>query len=89
MTAIGEGLSQASDMLLRESVEGERSGNVIVLLTDGESNTGRPVEFALKTVKECNFRTYFIGVEVETKATVQNQGFLEAPKLLSGVKATG
>jgi Ca-activated chloride channel homolog len=90
MTAIGEGMLQANDMLMRESAPGgEHRGNVIVLLTDGDNNTGRPVDFALRTVRDNSIRTYFIGVEVETRTTVQNQGFLEAPKLLEGVKGTG
>ncbi len=90
MTAIGEGLLQANDMLMRESTPGgERRGNVIVLLTDGDNNTGRPVDLALETVRQNGIRTYFIGVEVETQTTVQNQGFIEATKLLDGVKRTG
>jgi Ca-activated chloride channel family protein len=90
MTAIGEGLLQANDILMRGSEPGdEHRGNVIVLLTDGDNNTGRPVDLALKTVRDNGIRTYVIGVEVETTTTVQNQGFLEAPKLLEGVKATG
>ena len=51
MTAIGEGLLTARDMLQREASGGDRRGNVIVLLTDGENNTGRPVDFALRELK--------------------------------------
>lgn len=90
MTAIGEGLLEARGMLLREAPAGaRRRGNVIVLLTDGENNTGRPVDFALKTLLEDSIRTYFIGVEVEMGTTVQNQGYNDAPKLVQGVIATG
>jgi Ca-activated chloride channel family protein len=89
MTAIGEGLLQARDVLLRQTAGGERRGNVVVLLTDGENNTGRPVDFALKTLQDDGIRTYFIGVEVEMKTTVQNQGFNDAPTLVKGVQATG
>ena len=64
MTAIGEGLLQARDMLLRETAVGDRRGNVVVLLTDGENNTGRPVDSALKALQDDGIRTYFIGVEV-------------------------
>ncbi|MCU1275795.1 MAG: hypothetical protein JWO48_3226, partial [Bryobacterales bacterium] len=56
MTAIGEGLLQARDVLLRQTAGGERRGNVVVLLTDGENNTGRPVDFALKTLQEDSIR---------------------------------
>ncbi|HEV2691105.1 MAG TPA: VWA domain-containing protein [Bryobacteraceae bacterium] len=89
MTAIGEGLLMARDLLLRESADGPRRGNVIVLLTDGENNTGRPVDLALKEVKDAGLKTYFIGVEVVTGTTVENQGFNDAPVLIQGVKATG
>src|ERR1700687_1201176 len=51
MTAIGEGLLTARDVLLRESAGGDQRGNVIVLLTDGENNTGRPVSAALRELK--------------------------------------
>jgi len=89
MTAIGEGLLEARGMLLREAADSQRRGNVIVLLTDGENNTGRPVDFALKTLLEDKIRTYFIGVEVQMGTTVENQGFNDAPKLVKGVMATG
>jgi Ca-activated chloride channel family protein len=89
MTAIGEGLLTARDMLRREAPADEHRGNVIVLLTDGENNTGRPVDFALRELKTEGIKTYFIGVEVVTGTTVENQGFNEATGLISGVTATG
>ena len=89
MTAIGEGLLLARDLLMRESTEGERRGNVIVLLTDGENNTGRPVDFALREVRTAGVKTYFIGVEVVMGTTVENQGFNDVPALIRGVRATG
>ena len=43
MTAIGEGMLQANDMLMRESAGGgEHRGNVIVLLTDGATTPAVP-----------------------------------------------
>jgi len=89
MTAIGEGLLTARDMLLREKSTGDGRGNVIVLLTDGENNTGRPVDQALRELKAQGIKTYFIGVEVVLGTTVENQGFNEATALISGIKATG
>jgi Ca-activated chloride channel family protein len=89
MTAIGEGLLTARDLLLRGSAGGDRRGNVIVLLTDGENNTGRPVGLALGELMLRGIKTYFIGVEVELGTTVENQGFNDAPALVAGVKATG
>ncbi len=95
MTAIGEGLLVARDMLRRDAASagggdrGEHRGNVIVLLTDGENNTGRPVKQALEELTTEEIKTYFIGVEVVTGTTVENQGFNEAAGLISGITATG
>lgn len=89
MTAIGEGLLTARDMLERERSGGDRRGNVIILLTDGENNTGRPVNLALHELKAQGIKTYFIGVEVVLGTTVENQGFNEATALISGIAATG
>ncbi|MCU1257149.1 MAG: superfamily protein, partial [Bryobacterales bacterium] len=89
MTAIGEGLLTARDMLVRQAEAGHRRGNVIVLLTDGENNTGRPVDVALREVRMAGIKTYFIGVEVVMGTTVENQGFNDAPSLLAGVVSTG
>jgi len=89
MTAIGEGLLLARELLEHEGAKGDRRGNVIVLLTDGENNTGRPVDLALGRLKEAGVKTYFIGVEVVTGTTVENQGFNDAPAIIEGVRATG
>lgn len=89
MTAIGEGLLTARDMLQREASGAERRGKVIILLTDGENNTGRPVDFALRELKAQGIKTYFIGVEVVMGTTVENQGFNEATSLIAGITATG
>lgn len=94
MTAIGEGMILARDLLVRQGLKDgqdgtEQHGNVIVLLTDGENNTGRPLDFALKEVRESGIKTYFIGVEVVMATTAANQGFNDAPVLVSGVLSTG
>jgi Ca-activated chloride channel family protein len=92
MTAIGEGLIMARDLLIQQQLkdgQDQQRGNVIVLLTDGENNTGRPVDFALKEVRESAVKTYFIGVEVVMATTAANQGFNDAPVLISGVLSTG
>lgn len=89
MTAIGEGLLTARDMLRRQTSGNDSRGNVIVLLTDGENNTGRPVDQALRELKTERIKTYFIGVEVVMGTTVENQGFNEAARLISGITATG
>ncbi len=92
MTAIGEGMILARDLLIKQALkdgQDQQRGNVIVLLTDGENNTGRPVDFALKEVRESEIKTYFIGVEVVMATTASNQGFNDAPVLISGVLSTG
>jgi Ca-activated chloride channel homolog len=89
MTAIGEGLFTAQDLFQREAEPGDRRGNVIVLLTDGENNTGRPIDAALRELNAARIKTYFIGVEVVMGTTVENQGFNDAPSLVAGVSATG
>lgn len=89
MTAIGEGLLSARDMLERQTAGEDKHGNVIILLTDGENNTGRPVDLALRELKARGIKTYFIGVEVVMGTTVENQGFNEATALIAGVRSTG
>ena len=92
MTAIGEGMLLARDLLIKQGLkdgQDQQRGNVIVLLTDGENNTGRPLDYALKEVRESGIKTYFIGVEVVMATTAANQGFNDAPVLITGVLSTG
>jgi Ca-activated chloride channel family protein len=74
-TAIGDGLALANYMLSRQATASSRGHQVIVLLTDGESNRGRePVE-VLAESKEAGIRVHVIGVDLESdvkeKPTVQ------------------
>ncbi len=89
MTAIGEGLLLAGELMRRQVAQASDRSNVIVLLTDGENNFGRGVDFALRGVKEAGIKTYFIGVDVVLTATAENQGLTDAPTLVAGVEATG
>ncbi len=89
MTAIGEGLLLATDLMHRQIRESANRSNVIILLTDGENNFGRDVDFALRMVREAGIKTYFIGVDVVLATTVENQGLTDAPALVAGVEATG
>jgi Ca-activated chloride channel family protein len=58
-----------------------RKGKVIVVLTDGENNTGRDVVEAIRAAGAAGFRVHFIGVEVE-KAK-------DAPRVIAAVRETG
>lgn len=89
MTAIGEGLLLAADLMHRQITDVSNRSNVIILLTDGENNFGRGVDFALGLIREAGIKTYFIGVDVVLTATVENQGLTDAPSLVAGVEATG
>jgi Ca-activated chloride channel family protein len=82
-TAIGEGIFTALDLAGRQSREGTGStkGKVMIVLTDGENNTGRDVYQAIARANEEKFKIHFIGVEVERAR--------DAPRLIAAVEATG
>ena len=64
-TAIGDGLALANYVLSRQATASSRGHQVIVLLTDGESNRGRePVE-VLAESREADIRVHVIGVDLE------------------------
>jgi len=82
-TAIGEGIWTAMGQVQAQSRGGgnERKGKVIIVLTDGENNTGRDVIDALRAAGQAGFRVHFIGVEVDKVK--------DAPRLINAVQATG
>jgi Ca-activated chloride channel family protein len=82
-TAIGEGIITALDLAARQPRDsrGGEKGRVMIVLTDGENNTGRDVYQAIARAREQNFKMHFIGVEVE-KAR-------DAPRLIAAVESTG
>jgi Ca-activated chloride channel homolog len=82
-TAIGEGIFTALDLAARQSRDGRgiSKGKVMIVLTDGENNTGRDVYQAIQRATEEKFKIHFIGVEVE-KAR-------DAPRLIAAVEKTG
>ena len=82
-TAIGEGIITAVDLAAKQGRDpraGEK-GRVMIVLTDGENNTGRDVYQAIARAKEEKFKIHFIGVEVEKVR--------DAPRLIAAVEATG
>jgi Ca-activated chloride channel family protein len=82
-TAIGEGIITALDLAAKQGRDprGGDKGRVMIVLTDGENNTGRDVYQAIARAKDEKFKIHFIGVELE-KAR-------EAPRLIAAVESTG
>ena len=81
-TAIGEGILTALQLAAQQTrSRGESKGRLMIVLTDGENNTGRDVYMAIRKASEAGFRIHFIGVDLE-KAR-------DAPQLIAAVQATG
>lgn len=82
-TAIGEGIITALDLAAKQGRDprGGEKGRVMIVLTDGENNTGRDLYQAIARAKEEKFKIHFIGVEVEKVR--------DAPRLIAAVEATG
>lgn len=64
MTAIGDGIGLATQLLARQSPE-PGSHKVIVVFTDGENNTGRDPLNALGEADGAGLRVHVIGVDLE------------------------
>jgi len=81
-TAIGEGIFTSLDLAAKQARDGGSSkGKVMVVLTDGENNTGRDVYQAINKAREEGYRIHFIGVEVDRAR--------DAPRLIAAVQSTG
>ena len=82
-TAIGEGILTSVDLAIKQARQGRGGdkGKVMVVLTDGENNTGRDLHLALAKAKEDHFKIHFIGVEVE-KAR-------DAARIIAAVESSG
>lgn len=81
-TAIGEGILTALNLADQQSRNRSGSdGRLLVVLTDGENNTGRDPFAAIRKASEAGFRVHFIGVDLE-KAR-------DAPQTIAAVRATG
>ena len=65
-TAIGDGLALSNYVLFRQATASSRGHQVIVLLTDGESNRGREPVDVLAESSEADIRVHVIGVDLES-----------------------
>jgi Ca-activated chloride channel family protein len=64
MTAIGDGIALATQLLARQSAA-EGKNKLIVVFTDGENNTGRDPLTSLKEADAAGLRVHMIGVDLE------------------------
>jgi Ca-activated chloride channel homolog len=85
MTALGEGLAVANDLLVRQTVAGDSRGRAVVLFTDGENNRGRdPVE-VLRQSDAAGIRVHIVGVDIEAKVRKKP----EVERLVAAVRGYG
>ena len=81
-TAIGEGILTALNLAEQQKQgSGKSLSKVMIVLTDGENNTGRDVYAAIQKAAQTGFKIYFIGVEVKRAA--------ETPRLIAAVRSAG
>ncbi|HSF58211.1 MAG TPA: VWA domain-containing protein, partial [Candidatus Binatia bacterium] len=81
-TAIGEGILAALNLSEQQKQgSGRNLSRVMIVLTDGENNTGRDVYGAIQKAAQARYKIYFIGVEVKRAA--------ETPRLIAAVQAAG
>jgi Ca-activated chloride channel homolog len=81
-TAIGEGILTALNLTEQQKQEGGKAlSKVMIVLTDGENNTGRDVYAAIQKAAQARFKIYFIGVKIERAA--------ETSRIIAAVQATG
>jgi len=72
-TAIGEGLATANRFFEQQKETARRQirGQVIVLFTDGENNSGREPYIELEFARKNGVRVYLIGVELQSNSSEQ------------------
>ncbi len=85
MTAVGEGLAVANDLLARQSPGADTRGRVVVLLTDGENNRGRDPVSVLAQSDAAGIRVHVIGVDLETQVRQKP----EVERLVASVRSYG
>jgi Ca-activated chloride channel family protein len=76
-TGIGEGLATANQYFeqARDSETSTRrtKGQVILLFTDGENNTGRPPMIELESAKTAGTRIYMISIDVNSTSSATDE----------------
>ena len=72
-TAIGEGLATANRFFeqQKETARQQIKGQVVVLFTDGESNSGREPYIELERARKNGVRVYMLGVALESNSSDQ------------------
>jgi Ca-activated chloride channel family protein len=72
-TGIGEGLATANRFFeqQKETSRQQIRGQVVVLFTDGENNSGREPYIELEVARKNGVRVYMIGVELESNSSEQ------------------
>ena len=72
-TAIGEGLATANRFFeqQKETARQQIRGQVVVLFTDGENNSGREPYIELERARKNGVRVYMIGVELQSTSSEQ------------------
>ena len=80
-TAIGEGILTALNLAVQQTPDHNSKGKVMIVLTDGENNTGRDPYMAIQKAIAAGFRIYYIGVALENSP--------ESFRLIAAVKASG
>jgi len=65
MTAIGDGLALANNLLARQAGGADRRNQVVILFTDGENNKGRDPMEVLGESNAANIRVHMVGVDLE------------------------
>jgi Ca-activated chloride channel family protein len=73
MTAIGEGIFLANQVLARQSSGADRRNRVIVVFTDGEHNHGRDPIPAIGESDQAATRVHLVGVDLEEEVKQKPQ----------------
>ena len=92
-TAVGDALLVATDLLGRSRIEGR--DQALILISDGESNSGAETSLAARYVRQVGIRLYAIGIggvepievtgqDIETFTTILDDAQLRAIAELSG-----
>ncbi len=83
MTAIGDGIGLANELLARQSRDTSR---VVVVFTDGENNHGRDPIDSLREANAAGTRVHIVGVDIEeeVKTKPQVMALIETVRQLGG-----